>query len=111
MGYLSRGPNAPQQDASDMDVFNASPAHSSFLQLHVTTPLLKGSAALATDHPQLQEHLSPLALQHVLLEDRQNTGFSQGQGGMSSHRKKEPPQTLQLSIPTTTHTSDLPPLK
>lgn len=80
MGYLSRGPNTPQQDASGMDVFNASPAHSSFLQLHVTTPLLKGSAALATDHPQLQEHLSPLAMQRFLLEDRQNTGFSQGSG-------------------------------
>ena len=64
------GLKAPQQFASDMEAYNTSPVHSSFLQLSVITPLLKGSVTLA-DHPQVQdwEHLNPLALQHFLIEE------------------------------------------
>lgn len=75
-------PKAPQQVTSDVEACNVSPVHSSFLQLSVITPLLKGSVALATDHPQLRdwEHLSLLARQHFLTEEGQNTGRSQGPG-------------------------------
>lgn len=71
MGYLSMGSKTPEQVESDVEACNDSPVHSSFLQLSVITPLLKGSVALAKDHPQLQdwEHLNPPALQHFLTEE------------------------------------------
>jgi len=82
MGNLYTGPKAPQQVASDMEACNASPVHSSVLQLSLITPLLQGSVVLAKDYPQLQDgkHLNPLALQHLLLEEGQNTERSQGPG-------------------------------
>lgn len=96
VGYLSVGPKAPYQVASDMEADNTFSVHCRFLQLRVINSLLKGSRA--KDHPQLSdlEYLNSLALQHFLIEKVWNTEYSQWPG-WNKLLIKNPPKRLNYN--------------
>lgn len=102
VGYLSIGPKAPHQVASDKETDNAFSVHSSFLQLQAINALFKGS--VAKDPPQLPnlEYLNPLAPQNFLIGEEQNTKHSQWPG-WNKFPIKNPPKQSNCNIFLTSH--------